>query len=133
MQRLWKLSKEPGFTASLARGVGVSMETRVPDSHHTSEEMCGDVDMPDALQAPQHVLEEEDESDMDAIVEAFDNIVRITHDATAAASSDLIVWTCILCNAACTFDFFFNPSQLCSEAAALSRQLMAVDDAGPGT
>jgi hypothetical protein len=88
MQRLWKLSKEPGFTASLARSVGVLMERRVLDSHHTSEEMCGDVDMPDALQAPQRVLEEEDEGDMDTIVEAFDNIVRITHDATAAASSE---------------------------------------------
>ncbi|KAJ7869147.1 hypothetical protein B0H14DRAFT_3083965 [Mycena olivaceomarginata] len=71
-QRLWKLSKEPGFTASLTCGTG------------------GDVDMPDALQAPRHALEEEDdeeeeedEGDMDAIVEAFDNIVRITHDATA--------------------------------------------------
>ncbi|KAJ7713835.1 hypothetical protein B0H14DRAFT_3523213 [Mycena olivaceomarginata] len=71
-QRLWKLCKEPGFTASLARGTG------------------GDVDMPDALQVPQRALEEdeeeeEDEGDMDAIVEAFDNIVRITHDATCCS------------------------------------------------
>jgi hypothetical protein len=49
--------------------------------------------MPDALQAPRRALEEEDEGeeeedegDMDAIVEAFDNIVRITHDATAPSS-----------------------------------------------
>jgi hypothetical protein len=84
MQRLWKLSKEPGFTASLARCVSVSMERRVPDSHRA------DVDMPDALQAPRRALEEEDEGeeeedegDMDAIV---DNIVRITHDATAPSS-----------------------------------------------
>jgi hypothetical protein len=93
LQRLWKLSKEPGFTASLAHGVSVSMERRVPDSHHASEERGSDVDMPDALQAPRRALDEEDEDeeeddegDMDAIVEAFDNIVRITHDAAAASS-----------------------------------------------
>ncbi|KAJ7763245.1 hypothetical protein B0H14DRAFT_2403566 [Mycena olivaceomarginata] len=92
-QRLWKLCKEPGFTASLARGVSASMERRVPESHRATEQTGGDVDMPDALQAPQRALEEdeeeeEDEGDMDAIVEAFDNIVRITHDATAAPSSE---------------------------------------------
>jgi hypothetical protein len=92
-QRLWKLCKEPGFTASLARGVSASMERRVPESHRATEQTGGDVDMPDALQVPQRALEEdeeeeEDEGDMDAIVEAFDNIVRITHDATAAPSSE---------------------------------------------
>ncbi|KAJ7787126.1 hypothetical protein B0H14DRAFT_3095486 [Mycena olivaceomarginata] len=72
MQRLWKLSKEPGVHG-------------LPSPRH--------VDMPDALQAPRRALEEEDEGeeeedegDMDAIVEAFDNIVRITHDATAPSS-----------------------------------------------
>jgi hypothetical protein len=87
------LSKEPGFMASLACGVSASMERRVPDSHRTPEQTGDDVDMPDALQAPQRALEEDDdeeeeEEDMDAIVEAFDNIVRITHDATAAPSSE---------------------------------------------
>ncbi|KAJ7738548.1 hypothetical protein B0H14DRAFT_3097444 [Mycena olivaceomarginata] len=52
-QRLWKLSKEPGFMASPTRGEEDNKE------------------------------EEEDEGDMDTIVEAFDNIVCITHNATA--------------------------------------------------
>ncbi|KAJ7894413.1 hypothetical protein B0H14DRAFT_2334436 [Mycena olivaceomarginata] len=92
-QRLLKLSKEPGFMASLVRGVSASTERRVPDSHRTPEQTGDNVDMPDALQAPQRALEEdndeeEEEEDMDAIVEAFDNIVRITHNATAAPSSE---------------------------------------------
>ncbi|KAJ7664832.1 hypothetical protein B0H14DRAFT_3696647 [Mycena olivaceomarginata] len=89
-QRLIKLAKEPGFTASLSRGVSVSTERRVPVD---ASEQCpgGDVEMPDALDVrtrrPQNADEgedEEEEDDMDAIAEAFENIVRIAHDAEAA-------------------------------------------------
>ncbi|KAJ7866376.1 hypothetical protein B0H14DRAFT_3442365 [Mycena olivaceomarginata] len=92
-QRLIKLAKEPGFTASLSRGVSVSTERRVPmDASEQHPE--GDVEMPDALDArtrrPQNADEgedEEDEDDMDAIAEAFENIVRIAHDAEAVAGA----------------------------------------------
>ncbi|KAJ7326242.1 hypothetical protein DFH08DRAFT_916828 [Mycena albidolilacea] len=79
-QRLIKLAKEPGFTASLSRGV--------------KQRPGGDVEMPDALDAsthrPQNADEgedEEEEDDMDAIAEAFENIVHIAHDAEAAAGA----------------------------------------------
>jgi uncharacterized protein Smg (DUF494 family) len=85
-QQLLKLSKEPGFTASLACSISVSMERWVPDSHHTPEQTRDNIDMPDVLQAPQCALEEDE--DMDAIMEAFDNIMHITHDSTAAPSSE---------------------------------------------
>jgi hypothetical protein len=89
-RRLYKLAKEPGFTASLSRGVSVSTERRVPTD--ASEQRPGvDVEMPDAAgvraRAPENNEEEEEEEegdDMDAIAEAFENIVRIAHDAEAA-------------------------------------------------
>jgi hypothetical protein len=92
-QRIIKLAKEPGFTASLSRGVSVSTERRVPvDASEQRPE--GDVEMPDALDAltrrPRNADEgddEEEEDDMDAIAEAFENIVRIAHDAEAAAGA----------------------------------------------
>ncbi|KAJ7680000.1 hypothetical protein B0H14DRAFT_3101793 [Mycena olivaceomarginata] len=73
-RRLYKLAKEPGFTASLSRGR--------PEV---------DVEMPDAAgvrtRAPENDEEEGEEEegdDMDAIAEAFENIVHIAHDAEAA-------------------------------------------------
>ncbi|KAJ7838329.1 hypothetical protein B0H14DRAFT_3459448 [Mycena olivaceomarginata] len=69
----------------------VSSERRVPTD--TSEQRAGvDVEMLDAVGAhtPENDGEEEEEEegdDMDAIVEAFKNIVRITHDAEAAAGA----------------------------------------------
>ncbi|KAJ7808980.1 hypothetical protein B0H14DRAFT_3090965 [Mycena olivaceomarginata] len=93
-QRLKKLAKEPGFTASLSRGVSVSTERRVPAD--ASELGPGaDVEMPDAVgvhaRRPENAEEEEEEEeegdDMDAVAEAFENIVRIAHDAEAAAGA----------------------------------------------
>jgi hypothetical protein len=92
-QRLNKLAKEPGFTASLARGISVSTERRVPVG--ASEQHSGaDVEMPDAIDTrarrPQNADEEEEEEEqdnMDAIAEAFENIVRIAHDVEAGAGA----------------------------------------------
>ncbi|KAJ7795923.1 hypothetical protein B0H14DRAFT_3093466 [Mycena olivaceomarginata] len=78
VERLWKLAKVPGFTGDLSRGVAVSIERR----EHSE---AGDVDMPDATEERARALDEEDEGDMDAIVDAFENIVRIAHDVEAAA------------------------------------------------
>jgi hypothetical protein len=41
--------------------------------------------MPDATEQRAHALNEEDEGDMDAIVDVFENIVRIAHDVETAA------------------------------------------------
>ncbi|KAJ7238094.1 hypothetical protein B0H12DRAFT_1025997, partial [Mycena haematopus] len=96
MDRLVKLSKEPGFTASLSPGVSVSKERRVPAPPATSR---GDVDMPDVLapdmpaapplQREEEMEEEETEGDVDieAVANAFENIMRITDDAPAARAS----------------------------------------------
>jgi hypothetical protein len=90
-QRLIKLAKEPGFTASLSRGISVSTERRVPVE---AQRPGGDIEMPDALDArtrrPQNADkgdDEEEEDNMDAIAEAFENIVRITHNAEAAVGA----------------------------------------------
>jgi hypothetical protein len=91
MERLWKLAKVPGFTGDLSRGVAVSTERRVPrvtSSDSEEHSGVGDVDMPDATEQRTRALneeDEEDEGDMDAIVDAFENIVRIAHDVEAAA------------------------------------------------
>jgi hypothetical protein len=91
VERLWKLAKVPGFTGNLSRGVAVSTERQVPGGASSgSEEQlgAGDVDMPDATEQRARALDEEDEEDegdMDAIVDAFENIVRIAHNVETAA------------------------------------------------
>ncbi|KAF8185812.1 hypothetical protein K438DRAFT_1973660 [Mycena galopus ATCC 62051] len=90
MQRLVRLSKEPGFTADIfSCGVSVSKERRVPAGADTSA--C-DVPMPDvALPPPQQrganadVKEDEDE-DLEGVAEAFEAIVRIAHDVEATGA-----------------------------------------------
>ncbi|KAJ7343986.1 hypothetical protein DFH08DRAFT_962126 [Mycena albidolilacea] len=92
-QRLNKLAKEPGFTALLSHDVSVSTKRRVPTG--ASEQYPGaDIEMPDAIDAcvrrPQNADEEEEEEEqdnMDAVAEAFENIVRIAHNAEAAAGA----------------------------------------------
>ncbi|KAJ7256854.1 hypothetical protein B0H12DRAFT_1015629 [Mycena haematopus] len=109
MERLVKLSKVRGFTASLTPGVSVNKDRRVPAVATTSD---ADVEMRDvddaaapvpapqptswssrqtmAAPPPQEEGDEEDEGgdpDVDAVANAFEHIMRITHDAPAASRS----------------------------------------------
>ncbi|KAJ7817185.1 hypothetical protein B0H14DRAFT_3474817 [Mycena olivaceomarginata] len=68
VERLWKLAKVLGFTGNLSRGVAVSTERQTEQRARALDEE-----------------DEEDEGDMDAIVDAFENIVRIAHDVETAA------------------------------------------------
>ncbi|KAJ7855762.1 hypothetical protein B0H14DRAFT_3448862 [Mycena olivaceomarginata] len=92
MERLTKLSKEEGFTASLSPGVCISKERMTPGAASSDGE---DVEMQAAYQRPVTVpplQDEEDESNdedadinVEAIADAFEAIVRITHDGPAPA------------------------------------------------
>ncbi|KAJ7719756.1 hypothetical protein B0H14DRAFT_3098579 [Mycena olivaceomarginata] len=92
MERLTKLSKEEGFTASLSPGVGISKERLIPEAVPGDSE---DVEMQEPSQRTVPVLprpDEEDEGDDEdadvdgeAIADAFEAIVRITHDGPAPA------------------------------------------------
>jgi hypothetical protein len=81
MERLTKLSKEDGFTASITPGVSVSTERRVPMRDAV-------VGVPSATHAgapaPNAVEEEEEDGEEDGdAIDAFENIVRIAHDVEA--------------------------------------------------
>ncbi|KAJ7867083.1 hypothetical protein B0H14DRAFT_3084142 [Mycena olivaceomarginata] len=81
MERLTKLSKEDGFTASITPGVSVSTERRVPMRDAV-------VGVPSATHAgasaPNTVEEEEEDGEEDGdAIDAFENIVRIAHDVEA--------------------------------------------------
>ncbi|KAJ7918168.1 hypothetical protein B0H13DRAFT_2231314 [Mycena leptocephala] len=69
MERLVKLSKEPGFTVSLSPGVSVCKERR-----------------PIATPPPDGDNEggEDEDVDVDAVADAFEHIMRIAHDAAAS-------------------------------------------------
>jgi hypothetical protein len=90
-ERLLKLSKEPGFTGSLLPGVSLSRERCVPDVPPATND---DVDMEYApVLLPSRSIPappEEEEADVDdaaadleaeAVADAFEHIMRITHDA----------------------------------------------------
>jgi hypothetical protein len=86
LDRLAKLSKEEGFTASISRGISVSQERRVPprnvsDLGDTPEERA-------RSSAPSTSNDDDDDEgegdgDVEAIADAFENIVRIVHDVGA--------------------------------------------------
>jgi hypothetical protein len=91
MERLTKLSKEGGFTASLSPGVSISKERLVPEAVPGDSE---DVEMQGPSQRAVYVQPLPDEDDGDdedadvdgeAIADAFEAIVRITHDGPAPA------------------------------------------------
>jgi hypothetical protein len=95
MERLTKLSKEEGFTASLSPGVSIAKERRVPEAVPSGSE---DVEMQEPPQYAASCLPPPDEGDEDdedtdadadvdgeAITNAFEAIVRITHDGPAPA------------------------------------------------
>ncbi|KAJ7776444.1 hypothetical protein B0H16DRAFT_1659785 [Mycena metata] len=72
MERLVKLSKEPGFTASLVPGVSVSTDRRVP------------VDVGETAVPPpeEHELDIDPNADLDIelLADAFEHIVVMSHD-----------------------------------------------------
>ncbi|KAJ7019748.1 hypothetical protein C8F04DRAFT_1214270 [Mycena alexandri] len=78
MERLVKLSKEPGFTASLIPGVSLNKERRVPEEE--------DIEMPDiAAVVPPHEEPEadiDDDADLDAelLVDSFERILVMSDD-----------------------------------------------------
>ncbi|KAJ7864211.1 hypothetical protein B0H14DRAFT_2574435 [Mycena olivaceomarginata] len=85
LDRLVKLSREDGFTASISRGTSVSQERRVPP--------CNVPDLADAADkracrsAPStggdNDEDGEGDRDVEAITDAFENIVRIVHNVGA--------------------------------------------------
>ncbi|KAJ7707057.1 hypothetical protein B0H14DRAFT_3643874 [Mycena olivaceomarginata] len=85
LDRLAKLSKETGFTASISRGISVSRERcvpprNVPDLAGTSEER----ERSSAPNTDDGDGEGDDgDGDVEAIADAFENIVRIMHDVGA--------------------------------------------------
>ncbi|KAJ7113061.1 hypothetical protein C8R44DRAFT_741399 [Mycena epipterygia] len=109
MERLVKLSKEPGFSASILPGVSVDKSRRVPGQ---SPQLDPDVDMPDAQTPPRPpatatppLEEDEDDEgdvDVDVLADAFEHILSVAHDACA----------------------FLRPAGTC--AAALGADLMAL-------
>lgn len=103
--RLLKLSKEPGFTASILPGVSVSRERCVPDAplQDLPASANEDVDMQDASAPPltrrvprsrfvpvppvDECADADDivgDLDAEAVADAFEHIMRITHDALPA-------------------------------------------------
>ncbi|KAJ7233282.1 hypothetical protein B0H12DRAFT_1028580, partial [Mycena haematopus] len=91
MERLVKLSREPGFTASLLPGVSVSKERRVPA---VLTRPADDVEMhaaeataaPPPLQRGEGEEDEGEDADLDgeAVADAFENIMRIADDTAAS-------------------------------------------------
>ncbi|KAJ7723600.1 hypothetical protein B0H14DRAFT_3098274 [Mycena olivaceomarginata] len=92
MERLTKLSREEGFTASLSPGVCISKECMAPEAAPSDGE---DMEMQEASRCtsvvPPPQDEEDDGEDEDAdidgeaIADAFETIVRIAHDRPAPA------------------------------------------------
>jgi hypothetical protein len=85
LDRLAKLSKEEGFTASISRGISVSRERHVPPRN-----VRGLEDNPEELarnSAPSTDDDDDEDGegdgDVEAIADAFENIVRIVHDVGA--------------------------------------------------
>ncbi|KAJ7803082.1 hypothetical protein B0H14DRAFT_3778815 [Mycena olivaceomarginata] len=87
-----QLSKEEGFTASLSPGVSISKERLIPEAVPADSE---DVEMQGPSQCGVYVLLRPDEEDKgddedadvdgEAIADAFEAIVRITHDGPTPA------------------------------------------------
>jgi hypothetical protein len=81
LDRLAKLSKEKEFSASICRGISVSQERcvlprNVPDLAETSEERA-------RTSSPNTDGNDgEGDGDVEAIADAFENIVRIMHDVS---------------------------------------------------
>ncbi|KAJ7044323.1 hypothetical protein C8F04DRAFT_1027413 [Mycena alexandri] len=86
LERLVKLSKEPGFTASLIRGISVNKDRHVPPPSPDDN----DIEMPD-VQAPEDApiappheeggVDPDDDRgdvDVDAVADALEHILRIT-------------------------------------------------------
>jgi hypothetical protein len=90
MERLVKLSKEPGFTASLSPGVSVSKERHAPVLSRTADD---DVEMPPAQRVSSPPNSDSDDSDegedLDAehLSSAFENIMHISNDAPGVPST----------------------------------------------
>ncbi|KAF8123948.1 hypothetical protein K438DRAFT_1954892 [Mycena galopus ATCC 62051] len=107
MEQLVKLSKEPGFTGCISPGVSVNKERQVPEARTADVE--GDVQMLDAQTlatatpstshanaattapppppSPDEAHDADDEDvDGEAVADAYELIVRMAHDAPAAAS-----------------------------------------------
>ncbi|KAJ7898204.1 hypothetical protein B0H14DRAFT_3080808 [Mycena olivaceomarginata] len=92
LERLTKLSKEDGFTASISPGVSISKERTIPEAVPGDVE---DVEMQEpprrAVSVPPQPDEEDDGEDEDAdidgeaIADAFETIVRIAHNRPAPA------------------------------------------------
>ncbi|KAF8164458.1 hypothetical protein K438DRAFT_1775438 [Mycena galopus ATCC 62051] len=115
MDRLVKLSKEPGFTASLTPGISVNREQRVPDQDVWMDdtelrESAGpgtDAEMSDgpgvmhtsaalgdargiAMPPVDPDMEEEEDRpdfDVDALADVYEHIMRLTHDAPRGEST----------------------------------------------
>jgi hypothetical protein len=86
MERLVKLSKEPGFTASLLPGVSASKE------RHVLGDDDDDVEMPLAQRSTSPPPSDSDDDDeggdpgAEHLASAFENIMRISNDAPGVAS-----------------------------------------------
>jgi hypothetical protein len=74
LDRLVKLSKVPGFTASLTPGISVSKERAVPAEWLAAH----DIPMPMAVEEQDG--DDEGDEDEDALVELFANIILVSHD-----------------------------------------------------
>ncbi|KAJ7168423.1 hypothetical protein C8R43DRAFT_1085763 [Mycena crocata] len=94
MKRLVKLSKTPGFTASLVPGVSVSKERSIPDDYTDAEddEMDGGAGLPamrPVAEAPKEQdgreqEEDEGEDEDQAAAATYEQIVRIAEDSDGA-------------------------------------------------
>ncbi|KAJ7019155.1 hypothetical protein C8F04DRAFT_1276622 [Mycena alexandri] len=84
MERLVKLSKEPGFTASLTPGVSINTDRRVPEEEDIE---MANVGAPETAPPPQELEADVDpdaEVDVEHLADAFEHIMRISHDTTTA-------------------------------------------------
>jgi hypothetical protein len=85
LDRLVKLSWEDGFTASISHGTSVSQERRVPPRN--VPDLADAADERARRSAPStggdNDEDGEGDGDVEAIADAFENIVRIVHDVGA--------------------------------------------------
>ncbi|KAJ7751846.1 hypothetical protein B0H14DRAFT_3096830 [Mycena olivaceomarginata] len=85
LDHLVKLSREDGFTASISRGTSVSQERRVPPRNVPG--LADAADERARRSAPStggdNDEDGEGDGDVEAIADAFENIVRIVHDVGA--------------------------------------------------
>jgi hypothetical protein len=92
MERLTKLSKEDGFTASLSPGVSISKERTTPEA------VPGDIENVEMQEPPRRAasvllqpdeedngVDEDADIDSEAIADAFETIVCIAYDRPAPA------------------------------------------------